>query len=244
MVFELQGYGKEELQKQLYSLRELISKERDIVSSLRRSTLQLSELHVITKYQELCNRISFFEETIEDLSGKYEDCIDECTKLEKDYEIMRFWEGAFSETGVVKYIIRNILGFLNSRLDYYLSYLTQNQIEVIFDEELKETIKSNGREVHHASLSGGEKKRVNLAVMLALQNLLSLSNNEEGNLLFFDEVATFVDEEGVEGLYILLQEMKKDKTLFIISHDFHLKSLLSDAKTLTVVKEDGFSKIR
>lgn len=230
--------------KEIAYLKKRIEEETIILSRLRQNTLDMSELHVITKYQELCNRIEYFEESLLDLSEKYNECMEECSKLEKDYEIMRFWEKAFSESGVVKYVIRNILGFLNSRLDYYLSYLTQNQIAVTFDEELKETITNNGREAFHDSLSGGERKRVNLAVMLALQNLLSLSNNEEGNLLFFDEVATFVDEEGIDGLYILLQEMKKGKTLFIISHDFYLKSLLSDAKTLTVIKEKGFSKIR
>lgn len=175
--------------------------------------------------------------------AKIDECIEDIRQFEQKYEVMRFWEKAFSESGIVRYIIRNVLGYLNTKITYYLSYLTNNQFALKFDEELRETITNNGVEVSHMSLSGGEKKKINLAVMLSLQSLLSLSNNQEGNLVFFDEVATFVDEDGIEGLYILLQELKKSKTLFIITHDYHLKSLLTDTQTIKVVKEKGTSRI-
>jgi ABC-type Mn2+/Zn2+ transport system ATPase subunit len=70
-----------------------------------------------------------------------------------------------------------------------------------------------------------------------------MSNGHKSNLLFFDEVAENLDENGVIGLYNLLCELKKDKTIFIITHNQVLKSLLDSSKTLMVVKEEGESKI-
>jgi energy-coupling factor transporter ATP-binding protein EcfA2 len=115
---------------------------------------------------------------------------------------------------------------------------------VTFDEELSETILYDNREVHFMSLSGGEKKRVNLAVMLALQGLLSLSNKAEGNLLFFDELDTSLDFTGMEGLSELLKVLKKDKTIFVITHNQHLKELVSPCSELIITKEDGVSSIQ
>ena len=61
--------------------------------------------------------------------------------------------------------------------------------------------------------------------------------------MFFDEVAENLDQEGLEGLYILLSELKKDKTLFVITHNNYLKSLMDNARTLTIIKSKGISKI-
>jgi DNA repair exonuclease SbcCD ATPase subunit len=156
---------------------------------------------------------------------------------------MGFWDKAFSEKGLVKFVIRTIKDYLNTQCSFYLGYLTNGNISVEFDEELKEKIEVGGSLRHYISLSGGEKRKLNLAVMLGLQSLLTMSNGHKSNLLFFDEVAENLDENGVIGLYNLLCELKKDKTIFIITHNQVLKSLLDSSKTLMVVKEEGESKI-
>lgn len=160
------------------------------------------------------------------------------------YDIMKFWEKAFSESGVVKYIIKNVLEYFNSKVNFYLSHLSQGKFFITFDEELKETITHNERSVAYISLSGGEKRKVSLAVMLGLQELLKMSHKQKTNLMFFDEVAENLDREGLEGLYILLSELKKEKSLFVITHNNYLKSLMDNSKSLTMIKANGTSKIK
>ena len=79
--------------------------------------------------------------------------------------------------------------------------------------------------------------------MLGLQELLKISHNQKTNLMFFDEVAENLDREGLDGLYILLSELKKDKSLFVITHNNYLKSLMEESKTLTIIKTNGTSKL-
>jgi len=93
-------------------------------------------------------------------------------------------------------------------------------------------------------LSGGEKRKLNLAVMLGLKDLLLLTDNSHVDLIFFDEVAENIDEDGVEGLHQLLQEIKKTKTIFVITHNKHLKTLLDSSSRLSIIKEKGISKIK
>ncbi len=80
--------------------------------------------------------------------------------------------------------------------------------------------------------------------MLGLQELLKISHNQKTNLMFFDEVAENLDQDGLEGLYILLSELKKDKTLFVITHNNYLKSLMDNSQTLSIIKEDGTSRVQ
>ena len=99
---------------------------------------------------------------------------------------MRFWEKAFSESGIVKYIIWNVLDYFNYKVNFYLSHLSQGKFFIEFDESLKETITHNKQGIHYISLSGGEKRKISLSVMLGLQELLKISHNQKTNLMFFD----------------------------------------------------------
>ncbi|NDB86892.1 MAG: hypothetical protein EB127_30010, partial [Alphaproteobacteria bacterium] len=164
--------------------------------------------------------------------------------LELNYEIMRFWEKAFSEQGLIKYFIRNILDYLNFKTNEYLSLLTNNQFVITFNEELEEIITNNGRKLSYISLSGGEKRKINLSVMLALQSLLSHTSKEQSNIIFFDEIAENMDEDGCVGVLNLLKSLKEeDKTIFLITHNAHLKSLLDGCQILKVEKKNGESRI-
>ncbi len=156
---------------------------------------------------------------------------------------MKFWEKAFSENGVVKFVIRNVLEYFNAKVNFYLSHLSQGKFFIEFDESLTETITHKSHTIHYISLSGGEKKKISLAVMLGLQSLLKISNTEDVNIMFFDEIAESLDAEGMEGLYILLSELKKTKTLYVITHNNYLKSLMDNAKTVTMIKSNGTSKL-
>ena len=186
-------------------------------------------------------------EMLQDLKTEKLDRIKETqqwkSKRQLDYEVMRFWEKALSEKGVIKYIIRNILSYFNERINYYLSYLTDHTFSLEFDDELSEIITIGGSITHYISLSGGERRKINLAVMMALKDLLLLSDSDHPDLLFFDEVAENIDEQGIQGLYNLLLDLKKTRQIFVITHNKHLKTLLDSSKRITVEKKKGISYI-
>ena len=166
------------------------------------------------------------------------------TDAQKRYDLMRFWEHAFSEAGLIKYIIRNILEYFNERCNSYLSTLSTGNFIIKFDDSLAETIYNNGVESYYDSLSGGEKKRVSLAVMLGLNDLLLLTGKDRSNVIFFDEVADSLDDDGVKGLIELIHRLSKHKKLFLITHNEYLTSLLEEySGTLTVTKRNNLTKI-
>ena len=185
----------------------------------------------------------FLQDQCDKVTVRIQEQMDLRNDLNTRYEIMKFWEKAFSEQGVVKYVIRNILEYFNAQVNYYLSYLTHGKYSIEFDEALNETVTTRKKVLHYISMSGGEKKKVSLAVMLGLQSLLKVSNTEDSNVVFFDEIAESLDADGMNGLYNLLSELKKDRTLFVITHNTYLKSLMDNAKVITVTKTNGTSKL-
>ena len=162
----------------------------------------------------------------------------------KGYDIQKFWEHAFSEAGLIKYVIRNILEYFNERCNSYLSTMTKGNFIIKFDDSLAETLYNNTVQCHYDSLSGGEKKRVSLAVMLGLNDLLLLTGKDRSNIIFFDEVAENLDADGVKGLIELIHQLTKYKKLFLITHNEYLTSLLEEySETLKVVKRNNLTKI-
>ncbi len=198
----------------------------------------------VLEYKDLCRDETNYEEMKTELVSAIASAEGIKNSNKTWYEVMRFWEKAFSEQGVIKYIISNILEYFNERCNYYLSYLTNSKYFVEFDQELNEKIETDGRLVQYISLSGGEKRKINLAIMLGLKDLLLLTDKSHVDLLFFDEVAENIDEEGVLGLHQLFQEIKKNKTIFVITHNKYLKTLLDSSPRLSIIKHKGLSTIK
>ena len=167
-------------------------------------------------------------------------------ELESLLEVMKFWEVAFSEKGLIRYIIRNILDYFNLRSNEYASILTGGQFSLEFNDELSETIRNNNVETKYISLSGGEKRKVNLAIMLALQDLSSKISRTDCNLLFFDEVCDNIDNPGilaVNNLLRMLESQNPEKKVLVITHNNYLQELLGDTDAITVRKQKGISKV-
>ena len=237
----------DKLIKKQKALSELIDETLNTITELtnkrKAPPISSNEFSKVLGYKELCRD----ETNYGTIKSELNESIAVAQKQKEDfklqYEVMRFWEKAFSEQGVIKYIIANVLDYFNERCNYYLSYLTNSKYSVEFNQELTEKIETSGRLVQYISLSGGEKRKINLSVTLALKDLLLLTDNSHVGLLFFDEVAENLDENGVQGLYQLLQEIKKTKTVFVITHNKHLKTLLDSSKRLSIIKHKGISTV-
>tara|TARA_R110002094_G_scaffold175311_3_gene155760 strand:+ start:123 stop:1724 length:1602 start_codon:yes stop_codon:yes gene_type:complete len=160
--------------------------------------------------------------------------------------VMKFWETAFSEKGLIRYIVRNILEYFNLKANEYVSILTKGQFHIEFEDDLSETIHNNGRHTKYISLSGGEKRKVNLAIMLALQDLSTKISKTDCNLIFFDEVCDNLDNSGIEAVNTLLGTLRShhpDKTILLITHNDRLQELLGESQYIEVTKEKGISRI-
>lgn len=227
------------------------SVRRKEVKTLREKSEQFGE--VITPQDfDLFEKYKSFDTEHKILSSQSRDHVKllkkhqkEVEDAQREYDLMRFWEQAFSEQGLIKFVIRNILAFFNDRVNYYLKFLSSSNFSITFDETLKEEIYNKGTLNYFDSLSGGEKQKISLSIMLGLNDLLLLSGKERSNLLFFDEVADSLDEGGVKGLYDLIMEISNNKKVFVITHNDYLNSLLEDeSENLSVLKKSNITTIQ
>lgn len=160
----------------------------------------------------------------------------------------------YGNKGVRSHILDLVTPFLNERVGEYSQILTGSEVDIRFTTqsttksgEVRETFdiaidNENGGD-SYLSNSGGERKRIDLAIALALQDLVLSKNHLTTNFALYDEVFDALDEVGCENVIgILKSRLNTVETMFVITHNEHLKHLFEDI--ITVEKVDGISTIK
>jgi len=139
------------------------------------------------------------------------------------------------------YLLVDSITFLNAQLKYYSSMLFSNEedcITIPLDPEnpLQKLDKLDiylGNALYD-TLSGGERRRTDLAVMLAQRDIASEIAGMSCNMLVLDEVLESMDQTATQVTLDLLEKTSQSvQTMFLISHNNY--SLPVDSK-ITVVK--------
>jgi DNA repair exonuclease SbcCD ATPase subunit len=171
----------------------------------------------------------------------------ELKRMEGELPYYDFWHTGFGDSGIRKFVIEGIIPALNSRIAHWLQFLIDGKITLNFDNELEEKIERNPPDgdpfVYHA-MSGGERRRLNLAVSQAFAHVMALSSGTCPSLVFLDEVTTNIDQIGVVGVYNMIMELAKDRQVFVTTHDQNLLEMLDGCELITLEKKDGFTRMK
>jgi DNA repair exonuclease SbcCD ATPase subunit len=161
--------------------------------------------------------IQEFQKTIDDLSSKKlvsHDNVTICKEKELYYkELTR----VFSEDGAKKSIIVGIIKPINHFIAENIKKMGL-PFDVKLDETFSSEIRSLGSIVEHDSLSTGESKKVNIAILIAYLKLIRTKKHI--NILFLDEVFSSIDIEGIDSILLLLKSFANDYNIniFVVHH--------------------------
>ena len=183
---------------------------------------------------------------IEDLGIACEEKNKEVSEIEGLLPYYEYWLKAFGDNGIRKWIIDGIIQPLNENIAYWMQYLIDNKIELTFNNQLEETIKRvpyDGDEFVYHTMSAGERRRINLAISQAFAHLIMINSGKVPSLVFLDEVATNIDQIGVQGIYKMICELSKEKQVFVTTHDQGLLDLLNNNNTLWLKKENDITTL-
>lgn len=171
----------------------------------------------------------------------------ESKKYAKEVLLYQWWENSMSskKNSMKSWCVNNIIGYFNTRIKYYMDRFFDGDTDIQLDIELNESIERNGFERSFAMFSGGEKQRLNLAILFALNNLVKSSLSTKINMMFLDEIlSTSLDDRGISTVLELLEEMKEEEqTVFLIDHKDSFKDYPSFEQILIHKDKFGFSKI-
>lgn len=247
--FNKANLAVQETQIDITSIKGLIS---STVHEKELYTKNLKELkEEVNPYNDI---VTSYKKELEIANDKILKINEKFTELETQKAMLEFINKAYSNQGIKSLILDSITPYLNTKVNEYLSKLSSGHIEVEFNtvttlksgeqrEKFNIVIHNKDGGQDYMSNSTGEKKRIDLAVNLALQDLVASRSNKSLNIVVLDEALDGLDQSGVETVIDLLNYLSsKRSSIFVISHNPHLQSVFNS--TLTVVKNNGYSEIK
>lgn len=224
-----------ELDSKLESILAEISYRESISMELNLVQQKISELNVkVTSGNEYISRIQkeldkLNQASIQDIHPETEALkilTEERDEIEKTLEellnkkaVLETASPLLKDGGIKSKIIKQYIPIINRLINYYLNIFGL-PVGFELDENFKETIKSRFRDdFSYESFSEGEKKRLDLAILLTWRSVAKMRNSVSSNLLVLDEILDgSLDTEGMENLCDMIEKIFVDENLIIISH--------------------------
>ncbi len=174
----------------------------------------------------------------------------ERSTLKYNYDIVELWSKIFSPKSKYRTsIIKQYLDVLSTRVDLYANKLFEEDIkfEFVLDENkgiITEYIYRDGYINEFHMLSQGEKKKIEISVLLAFYEIIANSNINNLQVLLLDEVLDGLDNDSISAMLELIKQFADTynvQVLFISNIDID-KSMFD--RIITVKKENGVSVVR
>ena len=177
----------------------------------------------------------------------YKNDSNELMKLNEEYKNYEIVSKLLAEDGIKSYFFKMLIPILNAKINEYLN-IFDLPVTINFDETMKDSISIIGTSetnLNYMGFSEGEKKRIDIAILLSFISVTKIISNWNCNILIFDEILdSATDTEGLEKLLSSIKEMTiKENNLctYVISHREAYQDIYDNI--LTVKKVNGFSKI-
>ena len=142
-------------------------------------------------------------------------------------------------TKLKSFVYQDHLPYINSRLNHYLEIFGLD-IRIEITNSLSISSNMWGYDFE----SGGERKRTDVAFMLAMFDFHEAMYGRQCNVLVLDEVDGRMDEEGIDALIGIIKEdlSTKIETILIISH----RNMMHDTfpNEIRVCRDNRFSYIK
>jgi DNA repair exonuclease SbcCD ATPase subunit len=163
---------------------------------------------------------------------------------------LNFISKAFSTSGIRSVILEDIaINFINNRLEYYSEmvgfscYLTNKVFTKSGDKRNKIDVKLDGKKIYKGC-SRGEKRRIDLCIQCAINDLAIALGGSQINILIADEIIDPLDEKGVSGFINVLRskyQSQSNATMLIVSHKKFFNELLDSSWIFT--KDNGITSL-
>lgn len=178
---------------------------------------------------------------IEDLEKSLSSEKEKKVKLEDTKSLYLGLDDLLSDSGIKKSMIDKIIPALNDRI-FEISEKLEFKFPFEFDSDFNPIINYLGMQISPESLSTGQRKKMNLVVLLAFIEIIKMKHNQM-NVMFLDEIFSSLDKSNVYRAISILKDYseKYGMTIFVVSHESLPEELFS--YRILVTQQDHFSEM-
>jgi DNA repair exonuclease SbcCD ATPase subunit len=203
-------------------------------NKLFESDIKLKELNNIGVFDDL-------EKIVSETRDKINNYNEETQKINSEIQVLRIVSDILNENGVKRVLLGRIIPSFNLEIKNILDKLGLN-FKVNINDKFVTSITDLGKDVPIDTLSTGQLKKIDIAIILTFIKILKTKFSNL-NTLFLDEIFSSVDVEGRYGILTILKELseKYNINIIVVNHS-EMPSELFDFYIHTNIK-DNFSHL-
>ena len=222
------------------------------VTALRREeNIRIEELH--ERVERVSGTASTVKKELHQVSVKLQKVDEERAKLSDEQAIAAFWSEAFGTKGLRSFLIEAALPEINRYAAQFaqrllgpgafvrLSATTRLKRKDAIREKLNVEGFIPGCTNSYVGASKGQRKRMDLSLLLAFRQLVASRTSKAFDQLFVDEVFDGLDQTGAESVSELLGELSGGCPVALITHDQRLRP--DSGRVLTVRHNGQFAAV-
>jgi exonuclease SbcC len=165
--------------------------------------------------------ISDLEKDLEDIRSQYSGAEKKVNLFDSLISHIEYIRKSYSDRRKIKaFIVKKMISFLNEMIYYHLRAL-----QCDFTLEFNEFLQAKTGTYPYELWSGGERRRIDLALMFATYKLNKSIHGQSSNIIVFDEVERSLDKSGMRALTELIFREFSDKSVVVISHTDELRDV-------------------
>ena len=224
---------RSEIQEELDSVQRILFQEEAVASSqqLIKDSIDKSIRELKESSNPYEQDVAYHEKKANATAKELEELEAQLSKITKEIDLCGFLKWTFSREGVTAFIIERAFGRLESLANRYLSMISTEgfQIEIkpqrelktkAMKEEIEIRVKLGKRIIPYWGLSDGQRHRVNVALLIAVNRLCRDRGINSFNFLLLDEVLDLsLADKGQEDVIRLMRWMLQElHNIIVISH--------------------------
>jgi DNA repair exonuclease SbcCD ATPase subunit len=190
--------------------------------------------------------VSELDNKIQQSQHEYDAYVLKYSKSSIDYSDLQLISKIVSDDGVKKFFLEQVAPILSAKSNYYIDKFDL-PVTIIFDSQFNCVLADaiSGIEISYEAFSDGEKKRIDIAILLSIIETMKSVKNWDCNIIFFDELFdNAVDAENLNAIFNALSDIVKSNSelgIYLISHRpvDHLKY----SRKIVLEKCEGFSEM-
>jgi len=174
-------------------------------------------------------------------------------QFQEQIDLHDYWSQVFGKGGLINWAIDSVIPFLEQSANEYLGVLTDGDIIVNLSTSTKLkggkssdkiSMELNVEGAGNVKPSGGQSKKVSLAISLALMALIRSRVGAKVSNLFLDEPDIGLDDAGKDRFYSKLLPVLVNQcgNLMVITHDPNVRAYFGE--TVHVIRDKGRSFIQ
>lgn len=235
---------KKEIDDESRVFKGILDKIQTRISSFQRDIITLQskvkdKVGIVDRTESIQKEIDEIESEGESLIKEIDSLKPELDKYKKSSERLSVIVGDISRGQFRTFL-------LDKTMKNFNNLLSQISKELMVDEPVRLLFDGNRIEIvykdkFYEQMSGGEKKRIDIALELTVRKYKSLVSGVNFNLLVMDETFDSLDKLGIDSLFNAVEASGTTDSFVVISH--REDACLNYDRKIVISKVDGLSKI-